>query len=121
MIRNKVYQAAYISMVWLFFSCTGSQVPKRPDNIPAEAAWVGGDDGGVWMRITERKEPRSYRVKIFDQEGALWKEGLYTWEEDCKEINVNLKESDFNAFDGEKILLHVQGPYKMNCSLVEVK
>ena len=51
--------------------------PKRPQNVPAKAIWVGGPDGGVFVVIEKRKEtePHVYYAEIYYESGELWYKG----------------------------------------------
>ena len=100
----------------------GPEAPTRPDNVPEQAAWVGGTDGGVWIDCVPRElEPDEvcYHCDIYDndQHGTKVAEsGTYVarrieWDmqtEAPKFLPVTEKMPDplpYNGFDGTMILL----------------
>lgn len=39
---------------------------QRPDGVPYDAVWVGGDDGGVWLSIEpDTDQPGTYPTTIY--------------------------------------------------------
>lgn len=50
--------------------------PQRAANVPAEAVWIGGPDGGAWVELRRDKSAMGlYRAKIQYETGALAYEG----------------------------------------------
>ena len=58
--------------------------PKRLNNIPVDAAWIGGTDGGAWFCIKEKRGENSFRVGVYnDNNGELESDTVYTLNAEC--------------------------------------
>lgn len=69
--------------------------PTRPSNVPADALWAGGADGGVWAFLKGSKTPDHYELKLFDDDGREWIRGRF-W--NFKQTVVNPAEiAQFNG------------------------
>lgn len=105
------------------FSCSADhdkvKAPKRPKNIPEQAFWVGGTDGGNWFVVEDVHIHKSNAfIKVFnDSDGSLIasKRFILVCPIDNQQLIDNLQEQ-INGFDGEKILLKSSGN-KKNCWL----
>jgi hypothetical protein len=76
--------------------------PKRPDNLPNEAFWSGGMDGGAWFVINPQKvAPDIWQIKIYSDDGQPWVRGNFWWKS-AKNIKTSLP---ISGFDGHIILL----------------
>jgi hypothetical protein len=74
--------------------------PKRPANVPKEAIWSGGKDGGVFICITKSKDAPDniYNAEIyFDTNGEVWYKGRLLLE---PSENQNIDSKDKNAYAG---------------------
>lgn len=79
---------------------------QRPDQIPKEADWVGGPDGGVWVSIDSVYEFGMYQLSIYHESGEPELTGLFSLTEACKEeISQPIKTESFSGFDGGKVYL----------------
>ncbi len=82
--------------------------PERKSNIPSEAQWYGGKDGGVWIVVSSSHRPNSFNVVVYNENnGNVIVKGLYRASAECSNGNLTVEEvrKYINAFDGEKILL----------------
>jgi len=92
----------------LLTSCeTKTSPPERLNNIPQNAIWYGGKDGGVWIKIDNGSKPNSFYLEIYnDYTGELESKGEYFVKE-CynKQFSLNEISKLISAFDGVKVLL----------------
>ncbi len=71
---------------------------KRPEMIPVNSKWFGGEDGGSWILCQKSKE-QTYVCDIYFESGNLRAKNIvlngdiYDWQ------------NQIIAFDGEKIIL----------------
>ncbi len=98
-------------------SSRGSEVPARIKEIPAEAVWAGGPDGGAWILCERKPESEDrYRCKIYnDHSGDIWASGefvlrKYSWDKKEKRPLYSLVDKlpqklRFSSFDGNDIRL----------------
>jgi len=106
--------------VYFYLSKSGIKPPERLGNIPKQAEWVGGVDGGSWYQVTKIISKNTFRVKIYDEgNGELEIDTTFTLNPDCsfKEIDSTLLVKSINGYDGEKILLSLPEKGKQ-CSLI---
>jgi hypothetical protein len=82
--------------------------PERPANVPKEAIWSGGKDGGVFIYISKSKDAQDniYTAEIyFDTTGEVWYKGRLLLESsenkkfDPKDKNV------LSGWDGDTLYL----------------
>ena len=79
----------------------------RPPQVPREAFWLGGPDGGVFVVVQKRpQDPRPlYQGRIFYPHGEPWYEGPLALEPSDRP-DVDLRDSKvFVGWDGERLLL----------------
>ena len=107
-------------MVYFYLSKPNRKSPERLGNIPKQAEWVGGADGGSWYQITKVISKNTFRVRIYDEgNGELEIDTTFILNPDCsfKEIDSSLLVKSINGYDGEKILISI--PKKRDqCSLI---
>lgn len=119
---NKTIFSLFFS-IFLFTMCKQDiKPPKRVKNIPNEARWYGGADGGCWIKIDSTKAVNEYRVTVyFEGDGSIWSNGLYNLCEKCESKNLTIEEIKnlIDGFDGESIILNVIHNKKY-CSLNKV-
>lgn len=74
----------------------------RPNGIPASALWVGGPDGGVYVRMQVVDGNYSGTI-YFDSTGEVWYEGRFIYSGntpfDVSEV------STYSAWDGDTLYL----------------
>ena len=85
-----------------------SEIPVRPNNIPYEAFWAGGTDGGNWYLVDDIHNHRnSVKLKVFsDNDGSLIVAGKFVIL--CPNTNITFIQdlkNQISSFDGEKIYL----------------
>ena len=71
---------AFILSLFLWTGCIHRKVeaPPRPSNVPQEAQWYGGADGGCWIIIHDTDTVNRFHVRcFFDGSGNLREEGIY--------------------------------------------
>ncbi|MEJ0105419.1 MAG: hypothetical protein WDO19_23935 [Bacteroidota bacterium] len=82
--------------------------PERPANIPQQAEWVGGADGGNWYQVTKVISKNAFKIKIYnDGNGELEIDTTFILNSDCafREIDSLTLTKRFNFFDGKEIEL----------------
>lgn len=79
----------------------------RPSNVPKEAIWVGGADGGIFLTcLRHEKYPYIYLCKIYnDFTGEIEAEGAFVVSKPG-DTYIELNDKDlFNSWDGDYIYL----------------
>jgi hypothetical protein len=80
----------------------------RPKNVPREAFWAGGVDGGNWYIVKEiNRERNRAKIEIYnDQDGSLLFSKLFILVCSSKEhlLITDLKKQ-INGFDGHRLYL----------------
>lgn len=108
-----ILQIAKIATVTLFLGTCSSppaEPPRRPGNVPANAFWVGGPDGGVFIHLQRspetKQQPRVYDAQIYnDGSGDLWYSGKLVLTGNLHpEPNIAEPET-FLGWDGERLHL----------------
>lgn len=63
----------------LAFGCSSDTAPSRPSNVPTEAIWAGGVDGGAWVECRfATKEPfTGFDCQIWNHDGRAWSSGRF--------------------------------------------
>lgn len=81
--------------------------PNKPAGVPAEAFWVGGPDGGVFVRLERTKgRPGTYAAKIFHPYGEVWYAGPLVAAPPDASADIDPSQHDqFAGWDGERLLL----------------
>ena len=76
-------------------------VPEKPDTVPAEAEWAGGEKGGCWIRCELDASERANRCIVYDEAGAVWTSGLFVSR--SKGEPIDLEEITYSFYDGRTI------------------
>ncbi len=75
----------------------------RPDNVPVEAIWGGGVDGGTWLHCLPPETPFRYYCEVYDDFS-----GVLIWEDffQLKIVNWNdeTERPEYSSLDSYKIL-----------------
>ena len=81
--------------------------PPRPAGLPADAFWIGGPDGGVFMRLEPPVAAApTYSGSIYHKNGLVWYEGRFTLEPaGGAPFDVRDRER-IAGWDGTQIVLH---------------
>lgn len=88
----------------LFVSCRSDYKPSRLPNIPSDANWYGGPDGGNWIKL-KKHQIDIFSVKIYnDHSGEVRDSGYYKICKECK-INADSIVYLISFYDGERIYL----------------
>lgn len=101
-----------IATILTLFSCSADhdkvKPQERPKNIPEQAFWVGGTDGGNWYVVEHvHNHKNNAFIKVYnDTDGSLIasKRFVLVCPIDNQQLIDNLQEQ-INGYDGEKILL----------------
>lgn len=101
---------ALLCGVYLYKKTTYTCKPSsRPQNVPEEAVWVGGTDGGCYCLLLSTFSDTCHFVIYNDFSGDTWYNGLFT----CDQKNTILSEKDWRNlieyYDGINIAM--KDPY----------
>lgn len=100
----------------LLFGCGNSGVsnpPARPSAAPPDSIWVGGSDGGVWLKCIKKINNR-LNCKTFSQvEGRifteadyeLWSAGGHGKKKSIEKTVELFPRESFDFFDGTRIFM----------------
>jgi hypothetical protein len=79
--------------------------PTRPASVPAEAFWVGGLDGGVFVLIERTSDGRGrFAGKIYHPDGELWYAGPLV--PAPRDASIDPTQHDqFAGWDGQRLLM----------------
>lgn len=81
--------------------------PARPTELPAEAFWLGGPDGGVFVLLKRQDDPAftSYNGAVYYPDGSLWYQGRFTLDPAVGKSIDPGNRRQFAGWDGTQILL----------------
>lgn len=82
--------------------------PKKPINVPKEAIWSGGVDGGVFIVVQKKKNsfPNIYFAEIyFDSTGEIWYKGRLSIEPSDNPIFEYNNKDVYSGWDGDTLYL----------------
>lgn len=91
------------------FSCN-SDKREKPSNVPSEAVWKGGDDGGCWILFNKVSE-NTIEATIFFENGEVWEKGAFKKFGSCqfsKEVLIK----KIQGFDGESLITNERCSFK---------
>jgi hypothetical protein len=122
--RNKII-AVLMLFVLNIVSCINNKPmpPQRKGNIPSNATWHGGQDGGCWIEITSASNDSLYTLNIYnDETGEYENGGVFKICSVCSEVNLTTSNLSMliDSYDGEKVFLK-QEVGKRSCVLEKVK
>jgi hypothetical protein len=84
---------AFGFIFWKWFFNQPCSPQDKPKNVPVEAVWSGGCDGGDWIELVEIKENK-YRFRIYqDWNGELKMDADFEFSND----KTSLKHTDWQA------------------------
>ena len=100
-------------------SCSHTE-HRRIGQVPPDAIWVGGQDGGSWFKVNQVLPNSQFKISVYnDQNGQLLITSVFKMDTTC--VGVNLDSADLlkhiNAFDGTRVLLNIDN-HGISCSLV---
>lgn len=88
----------YFGVKWFFSQ--PCQPPDKPSQVPAEAVWLGGCDGGSWMELVSIEKDQA-RFRVYrDWNGDLILDADFEYK-DCNEFR--LTESNWSKCIGDFI------------------
>jgi len=110
--NNKYFcQLLLLLIVTIFSGCDNSrndnQIRERPQSVPKNAIWVGGDDGGVYLIIEKNKKDKLniYRAIIYHSIGEVdYKGKLSINSKKNPFFDINNKEL-YSGWDGDTLYL----------------
>jgi hypothetical protein len=80
---------------------------EMPANVPKDAVWVGGADGGVYVSVTKPVDtaPDIYRAHIFHENGESWYQGEIVLTPQGSKPLILHDENQFSGWDGDTLYL----------------
>lgn len=88
-------------MACLLAACdSGINPPERLPSIPVEAVWVGGADGGAWIRCKE-DGVLNFCTVYNEHTGEVWADGRFVVKGQTQ--GVPSEELKYDYFDGQHI------------------
>ena len=98
----KAFLLLLIPFTLLAFTPVSDSTPERPQNVPESAIWVGGTDGGVFVKI--EKNDTAYHGAVYAMEtGAIWYEGMLIYS-GGREFNIENPDV-YDGWDGQNLYL----------------
>jgi hypothetical protein len=103
-----------IILIFVIFmcSCNNSVNKNRPENIPENAIWKGGSDGGCWLAIEVTNESILQAI-IYYENGELWTKGEFIKKGNC-DITKNDIINEIVGYDGESLLTSKSCSFVLN-------
>lgn len=112
-------QGAFLPIVFFLLLLTACQagessIPKRPVNVPKNAVWGGGVDGGNWYNCKKLNKQWHYYCIIYnDFNGQIESTGTYVlrgsyWDKEGNRPvvqDLNSLTLKYDTFDGDAIFL----------------
>ncbi len=98
----------YFLLLTILFACDIQheevQAPPRPESVPATALWIGGPDGGVFVKVSMTKVKNIYFGTIyFDSNGEICYQGPFRYTgDDAFEVD---DKSSYSGWDGDYLFL----------------
>jgi len=96
--------------IWLLCQSSNVNAPERLSNIPADAKWAGGHDGGNWFQVLKASENNSFEIKIYnDNTGEVEASSSFVLNPDCVLLKIDSMTliRSISGFDGSRILLTI--------------
>lgn len=100
---------AVILAATFLISCSQEDDEKRstppiPPNVPYDALWIGGNDGGAFIEVEETSDSSRYLGTIyFESSGEIWYQGALKY---TGSTPFDTKSpSSYIAWDGDVLLL----------------
>ena len=90
-------QILSILIFLIVFSCAPEE-REKPSNVPKDAIWKGGADGGCWI-LFEKVTENSIEATIYFENGEVRDKGVYKKEGNCKIDKTKIIE-EITSFDG---------------------
>lgn len=82
------------------FSCNTDK-REKPSNIPKDAVWKGGVDGGCWV-LFDKVSENIIEATIFYENGEVWEKGVFKKSGNCQ-ISKETLINKIQGFDGESL------------------
>jgi hypothetical protein len=102
-----IFIAAFV--IFYFLMSNRKITPlERQSNIPTQARWVGGADGGTWFEIIKALPDSSFRIKLYnDYSGEIIVDTIFVLSNECSSSKIDSTTliKKIRSYDGENILL----------------
>jgi hypothetical protein len=94
-----------LAFVFFVYACEKVEMPPpRPTNVPEEAVWAGGEDGGAWIDCSlDIEKGANFCTVYFDRDGDVWARTHFV----LRDSGTGLPKSEltYSGFDGLVIYL----------------
>lgn len=88
-------------------SVSTNDSPSRPENVPTNAQWVGGADGGVFVSIAKNQN-KSFQLQVFHDDGEVWYEGAAQLKPENAVLHLPATDDELEGWDGTTLYLSNQ-------------
>lgn len=91
------------------FSCSPDK-KEKPSNVPQDAIWKGGVDGGCWI-LFDKVSENIIEATIFYENGEVWDKGVFKKYGNCQ-ISKEILIKKIQGFDGEILTTNERCSFK---------
>jgi hypothetical protein len=120
-LGTNIFLGSFLMILCFLVGCKGGSAPARLPNIPKNATWIGGSDGGSWLEIINTINDTAFNIRIYnDENGRLDIDTIFSLTPDCsvKKVDSTSLLNAIDGFDGEEIILSIKGNGGKKCALV---
>ena len=109
-MRSRAFVCALLALLFTSSGCRieSDTSPPRPAGLPDDAVWVGGSDGGVFVRLASERDDQTYSGTIYHPDGEVWYQGRLVASSHTR-ADKRFTVSDAAAWDGTQLLLNDGG------------
>lgn len=104
-IRATACSSFLVILMFVTGCAVESDAPPRPANLPKEAFWLGGADGGAFVRLARAEAADGYVGAVYREDGSIWYEGRFVLDPPNAAPVDPDDHADFTGWDGTQLLL----------------
>jgi hypothetical protein len=100
--------AAFVGLQ--YFNTKPAKAPERHPNIPLNATWAGGVDGGYWYQTSQASGVNTFHIKIYNEyTGEIQVDDLFELHSNCsiKGLDSETVTKNISSYNGERIFLKI--------------
>jgi len=104
---NKPILGGFLAAVLMLGCISKNTPPDMPHNVPSDAIWIGGNDGGVFLKcVKHENSPQTYSCKIYnDSTGEIEVDTEFAIAQPG-DPNIDINDRNlFDSWDGDCIYL----------------
>lgn len=103
-------QKLFSALIFITILACSSQERGKPSDVPKEAIWKGGVDGGCWILFSKVSE-NNIEATIFYENGEVWVKGTFKKQGNCQ-ISKDILVKKIEGFDGESLITNERCLFK---------